>query len=1224
MSHKKDFNLAITNFFLRNSRLTIMSLLLLIVIGVYATMSLKTVGFPNPDVKLTIINTPYPGADANTVLKEVTEPIENAIANITGVDRYSSSSSDSFSSVVVNLETKAVKSEVDNKIKDAIDALTLPEESKKPLIVSPEISGYDVYLSLYQPDREKLFKDTTELTNYIKDLKETKEVTQENPFTQKVSVKLDQELLKQKGVSKEDVERAITTSKETIPVVTGVTVENQTQSIVTEINENLKYETLSELTIIPTQNQANFSKPPIESNPQAQQNSADQLPVELPVVIEPIKPATVLLKDVAKISLDYSFKNEGESLISIKDKNDKANVVEVVNIKIRTNANTDQIKYFDKIKEHVEKQSSLAYTAKNLPDTTKTVVVENYTQAMENQNQVSEVLSGLIGGELPVKNKVLAQTGWILGGIQLVFLVMIAFVSWRAAVIAAFSIPLSLMFTNIYLFAIGENLNTLVLFSFVLVIGLVVDPTLVILESIQRKLDLGLRGKAAARAAVKDVGLGLFLATLTNIIVFAPFAVVSGFFGQIISNIPLTIIPAAVGSYIVPLVFLAWFGSKFMKKNKNTTTSEVDNLWPVAQGLIKMNRKILHSHWVFRALIIIFGLMLSAGTTFYMFNSQKVKSVQFASGDNPEYIIVQQSFRSELSQKDRTEGQKELLKIIGDTKFVDKTFSSEELGLLASLEKDRTETARQISDKINKQLTKLDKYYLDVSTDVLSNGPPAESYQVVVAVKDKSQETIQAASKSIGNNLATICEVDKKYIINDCAGKESIVERVNDGYTGKTSKVLTYTLDKNKLNTNGLLSPQGPASIIVNQQLRSTFPQSANNEKLTTIPVNGVKEDLFVTYTGDDANSISNIDKAIIRGEDGKQTTLKDITKISKNSDTQSSISQINGEGVNLVQLRLKQGYNDQTTAAAVTQSITDYYKNDDYKKTRDMGLKAEAVGSYDDGGSAEFLKGFQDLFLALILAIVVSYFVLAIFFNSLSQPINILYTIPLTFIGVFPAVGFLSNGQFGFLEIIGLIILIGLVENVAIFLIDSANQLISTGNSLKESIVTASGLRMRPVILTNLTAIASLAPLAFLSETYRPLSLVIIFGLSSSGLVSLVTTPILFIFFKWLSAHIHHLKGIHRLLFVPFFPIYLILWSLDRDSIDLDKPNRNDDEDDIPPSNNPLLSEEKSEKFITEHGSSIAQAVPTAPTKSESKNNNFFEHRSILDHDKMSSILKD
>jgi multidrug efflux pump subunit AcrB len=150
------------------------------------------------------------------------------------------------------------------------------------------------------------------------------------------------------------------------------------------------------------------------------------------------------------------------------------------------------------------------------------------------------------------------------------------------------------------------------------------------------------------------------------------------------------------------------------------------------------------------------------------------------------------------------------------------------------------------------------------------------------------------------------------------------------------------------------------------------------------------------------------------------------------------------------------------------------------------------------------------------------------------------------------PGLALFAGGQFGFLEVIGLIILVGIVENVAIFLIDAANQKVDEGWELKRAISYASGVRFTPVVLTSIVTLSSLAPLAISSPFYRSISVVIIFGIFSSGLVSLITTPILFIFFKWMSGRFLKANFINKIGFLIFSPIYLIVWGIQ------DKPVKN------------------------------------------------------------------
>ena len=1188
MAHKKDFNYRLTEFFLTKTRLTILSLFLLVALGIFATVSLKTVGFPNPEIKLALVNTPYPGADAGTVLTSVTEPVQRAVKDVEGVNSYSSTTRDSFSSVFVTIDSGEEAATVRSAIQDAVAEVELPAEVETPKVIAPEIGGADVYLSLYQPDPAKRYTATRELIDFVESLDGTESVEQENEFSQKVVLTLKPDELTSRGLTQADVERAITTTGEQLPVVSGVTLDETEQSLITTLPGEQTLETLPDLTLYYTPAAATAQFPP---NPAATPAvGPDASAVE-----------SVTLGELATISQEYAFEQPGQSLVGLRGDSGEAKVVEVASLAIKTTADIDQSAYYQDIKDYLQDEADYVFTDSTLPETTSTVVIENYTVAQDNERQVSEVLGGLLGSPLPVDNEVLAQAGWLLGGIQLVFLVMLAFVSWRAAIIAAASIPLSLVFTNIYLFFIGENLNTLVLFSFVLVIGLVVDPALVILESIQRKIDAGLRGKQAALAAVRDVGLGLFLATLTNIIVFSPFGIVTGVFGQIIGNIPLTIIPAVIGSYLVPLVFLAWFGSVFMRPGKYTTNDEVANLWGVARGLIRLNKAILRSGWWVRAGIIVLGLVLAGVVTSAAFGSGAVRSVQFANGDDVPLMNVQTELVAGLSETEEAEAIETLTRILASQDEVTQVFGSDQFGLLAIMDEERTETTRAVAERVNAEVADneiLSKAFLDIQADVQANGPPAPLYQVAIAVKDQDLEVIQEASLKVGETLETICEVDGTFVVDDCAGEESIVAKVDNGYTGRTTPVLNYVLSREALAQNNLLSPQGPASILVNSALRENFPVSTTREALTSLEVGEDEQDLFVRTGDTDATTQAEVDDTTLRSLQGQNTSLNEVLAEVTTEDSQSAISQASGETVNTVQLRLKSDYSDQATAAQVTTAIAEYYAENDYERTKELGLAEDSVVGFEEGDSAEFLEGFSQLLLALVLAIIFSYFVLAAFFDSLTEPLTILYTIPLTFIGVFPAVAFLSNGQFGFLEIIGVIILVGLVENVAIFLIDNANQLVHEGADPKEAIATASGIRLRPVVLTNLTAIASLAPLAFLSETYRPLSLVIIFGLLTSGIVSLITTPILYIFFRWLSRQYRSSHWLNKILFFPFFPLYVIYWGLRGEENSL---------------------EEKVYLGNRTYGGTPIESKPNTPAKTN--DDQFFDHQTNIDFENIKKI---
>lgn len=1139
-----NFNYRITKFFLNNFRLTVLSFLLLILIGTGTTFLLKTTGFPNPEIGLARVQTVYRGASSETVAKTVTLPLEGAIKGVEGVDTYTSFSNNSVSIISVSLKQGVNGDTVRNKIDTAIKSVSLPADAESPVVSKPEIGGPDYIFSIAGADNAKIYAVYDKLNKDLLQFPEVSKITPVVELKQRVLVNLDMEKIKASGISTDQISSQLGTLGESLPVISDTTINNQSYGIVTTINgsaiddiKNLQFKPQSQ-----------------NPNPSTSQS---------PTVVKSYK-----LSDLGTVNIDYKFNKNDVPKIGLKSES-QAKVLTPLVLIVKSVDGADQGKLNDKIIEKVKSYNDVVFANGKEDvgsiDSNKVLITENFTVNDQNKEQVNEVIGGLIGSPLPFIKGPAANIGWLLGGIQLVFLVMLAFVSWRAAIIAAISIPLSLFFSSIYLYFIGESLNTLVLFSLVLVIGLVVDPALVVLEAIQRKVDIGLKGNEAVLAAVKDVGNGLFLATATNIIVFLPFGLISGLLGKIFAYIPLTVIPATIGSYIVPLVFLAWLGGLILKPNKNTSHSEEDNLWPIAKWVIKTNSRILNGSRLIRLVIVVLGLLIPMSIAFYYTSTGKVKQVQFASNDNVNEMNLSGNFLPEIKSSERDIVTSDVIDIITRNKDVLEVYpypSNAQSGLSYFIElkkaTERNEKSTVIAKNINDEIQ--NKYgenspspkFFDVKVDLSQTGPPSSNYQVTIAVNDNDLKKLQTGSLEVDKSLKNVCiSKDRKVSISaECNGGEKIVTKVDNGYTNKLNKQIEVLIDRQKLqekqlviSSNGNQSP--PMSILVNQKLKQLFTIS-DDQKVGKVNIGNQETEIVIDKSQEDPTTLDEIKNTTITNTLGQNIKLSDIAIIREVS-AKTTIQRVKGETLNIVQARLKDGYTDQGTAALVTSAIVKYYESDEnIKKT---GLEKGSIKTYSEGSTAENQKSFVDLITTLVIAIILTYIVLAVFFQSFTQPIVILYTIPLTFIGMFPALAYLGGGQIGFLEIIGIIILIGVVENVAIFLIDAARSKIDEeGWDEKRAISFASGVRLRSVLMTKFTAIASLAPLAVLSVFYRSIAIVIMFGLLTSGFTSLFTTPVLFIFFKWLSRQYSGLKWYNKILFFPLFPIYItVLATMDK-----------------------------------------------------------------------------
>ncbi|MGL4759114.1 MAG: efflux RND transporter permease subunit, partial [Patescibacteria group bacterium] len=1101
--NQNDYNYKIGKFFLDNSRFTILTIFILILLGVFTTLNLKTTGFPNPDVGVVIVRSIYPGASSDSVVKDVTKPIENVIKTIDGIETYSSNSQNSVSIVSLTIKPGFKTDTVQNKISSDVKSIVLPNNVETS-ISTPSIGAPDFIFTLTDNNNARLFDSYKKFKDSVSNLSDTKSLKVENDIQSQVEVKLDQEKMNKNGVQIQDVQKALKSLNESLPITSSVAIDSKKSSVVAQYAKKPEYKNLNDLEVSITQG--------------------------------PTGGSVVKLSDITNsININQKFLNEFSLFTASRNNNSEVKNSVVLNI--FANNGIDTNKYLEKIEESIKEIDSISY---NTGASDKTTLLANYEVTEQNKEQVDEVLSGLVGGPLNISNKTLANVGWLLGGIQLVFLVMMAFVSWRAAIIASLSIPLSLIFTNIYLYLIGESLNTLVLFSFVLVIGLVVDPALVIIESIQRKIDAGLKGKAAALAAIKDVGGGLFMATLTNIIVFAPFGLISGILGQIFAYIPLTIVPATIGSYLVPLIVLTWISSALLKKSKNSKAkisenadpylvekelhkSEIENMWSVAKWLVNVNRKVLNSHWAIRAGIILSTLVLSIVVTIFIFANNQIKTVQFSSPDNPANLLLTVNHKTGTLNKTKNDINKRVITEIMNNSdvFEVSPYLQETYRIEMKPSTERKQISTKTADDLNKVVRdSFSNEVLDIKVQILANGPASSNYNIQLALIEEDVTKAKDKVKKVVDEIKNLCEKDGKFSINsNCNGTKPEIIRIDDGFTGKENPVNYIEFEREKLLQKGFVLPniQGPSIILPTSQIKNYFNIDDNKSQLevingdTTLPVI-IESNVKKPESIDDLRNLN-----LINGR-GQPVPLNEIATVVVDNPP-ASITRIKGETQSIIKLGYDKAYSDQRASGLITNAIVDHFKSTSI--TDKIDIKKDSLKSYSEGGVASFLKSFQELIIALLFAILSTYFVLAIFFKSLSSPLAILYTIPLTFTGVFPALAYLGSAQFGFLEIIGLIILVGIVENVAIFLIDSANQMIvNDGLSDKEAIAISSGLRLRPVLLTKLTAIASLTPLALLSETYRPLSLVIIFGLLASGFTSLITTPILYIFFRRLSSY--------------------------------------------------------------------------------------------------------
>ncbi len=1039
---RNDWNSKLITFFVTNTRLVLLILAAIVLGGVFSFLSLRREGFPEVQPKVVGINTVYPGASSNEVESQITKVIEASIKDVDNVAEISSTSATGFSSVVVNLDQSADLELAVQNIRSKVFSVSnqLPEEALESQIQTFATGGADFIVGIYgSGDLTELKSQSKKITDSLVEVSGIKEVKELIDQEERLVIKYNIETLIANKLTAAQIELILQGSNIDFPL-SKLDIDGKNQTIVSQGAYRSKED---------------FEEQVIGVSPAG----------------KPLR-----LKDVALVSLETKSVEQIQRIgvLAGKKLENKTSILLQINI---TN-DADIIEVKNKLDEKIEE-------LRDDKTIDQKIEIEFLLDSSEStKHQIDEIVSGAIGDK---------NTLYILGGVQLVLLAMILFVNWRAALVAAAAIPISFFFTLLWLYLAGIELNTIVLFSLILVLGLIVDPAIVILESIQRYKDLGRKGIDAVIETGKRYGAGLFIAVITSIIVFIPFGVVSGIFGEIIKYIPATVAPALIASYFVPIAILPAFAARFLKGKKHglLPKNEDEEIWPAAVYMMRFNGWVLKSNLRKVAVLLVMVVLIALSSVFVVNGS--IPIVQFSSPSDTDSLSVSIRYPKGTVFATKDALAKEVEGKINDRLGVENYFyfnqTNDSATIYITLQDNRESenSSKKILSRLEDALSAVKG--VEITSQEISIGPPESEFQIQVQLFDNDIVVLEKAAKEVGSYLK----------------EKSEIEKVDDGFTGKGDPQILITLDKNKLAAFGL------SVFEVDQTLKSYL-----DEKKITKFNDSEKDESSEVFLKPARETLPKTKKEIeqlqIVTRSGQKLSLSSIASV-KETSVLDNIQRFNSKRFINVKARLKN-----SDELIKVQTELDKYLDKD--KLNSLGIDSKgSQGEFDD-----IAKSFQELLIALAAAIFLTYVVLVLQFGSFSQPVIMLFTIPLAAVGVFPAL-FLVDGQLGFLEILGFTILVGIVENVAIFLIDYANQLVKERKmSLKDAIILSSGVRFRPIILTKVVALGGLLPLALFSPFWRGLSSVIIGGILVSGFLSMTVVPIFYTWFGTARSRFHRI----------------------------------------------------------------------------------------------------
>jgi multidrug efflux pump len=676
-------------------------------------------------------------------------------------------------------------------------------------------------------------------------------------------------------------------------------------------------------------------------------------------------------------------------------------------------------------------------------------------------------------------------------GIETVVLVMIVLLltlGWRESIVAALSVPLSFLIAFIGLYAAGNTINFISLFSLILAIGILVDTGIVVVEAIHTRLVKYGDKRAAAIAALKEYAWPLIAGTFTTIAVFVPLFFLSGVTGKFIASIPFTVIFVLLASIFVALGLVPLIGM-YMLRAELSPMEKRQELWneKAAVWYAGFLRKILGNRRTENRFLIgivslfVVALMLPA------FGA--VQSVFFPA-DNSDIVTIEieRPQGTELSQTDLSVREVEEL-LYADTRiesFVTEVGAgnsfaqsglagSKAANITVSLVEGQGDTDRIVSD-LRKELSVVSSARITV--DYPKGGPPSGNPISVSFVGDdlgKLNSTIERAAA----------------VLTDIPGTTNITTSTKD-----SNAEFVVALDTAKASERGI-SPAAVAdtlrTALYGAKATSIRQGSDDIEVWVKLALNpNYRDPSEITHT-----TIESVRDLTIEGTMGP-VSLGSIAHVSFEP-ANASIKHEDGRRI----VTLSAGVSGGETASAVTSTFVNAMKKESLPEGVTMKI----------GGEAEDVnQSFAEMGIALLVGAALMLAILILEFNSFRHSLYLLAIIPLSLIGVF--VGLMLTGQpLSFPSMLGVIALAGVIINHAIILMDSIARIgrTRTDQTLTDVVVEASVSRLRPIVLTTVTTVVGMIPLSLVSALWGPLAISIMFGLAFSMILTLVLIPVLY-----------------------------------------------------------------------------------------------------------------
>ena len=1005
------------DFLVRQKKLALVFTIGLIVLGLITLKGIQRDQFPSVDFEVVNIYGAYPGASPEDIEQNLTNPIEDELGNISGIDTYTSQSREGRTRVEIKLSQDVDdKSEVKQEIRNAINGIsTFPEEvDQRPRVIDRKTSRSSI-LKISLGSKDYTYDQIRDITDDISESLEmvdgVSEVVKDGYREREIQVIINPEKL---YVHKLSVPQVLDILNRRNNRYTAGS--NNSDSLEKNIVVLAKYE-----------------------------ESQDIGDVVLKSTFEgPI----VKLKDVATIT-ESSVKEE--TIVRVNGKTG-------FTIRVRKQANADVIDTVDRVKVELERLNKK---------------YENKLDIIFSDDKSRYVRNRL---EIVTNNGIL--------GLFLVLAVLGVFLSFKTAFWVAMSLPVSLLGAVFLLGMSGETINLVSLAAMILVLGIVVDDSIIVAESIHHYKQKGEDKFKATVHGFKRVILPVTTTILTTIIAFSAMFMMSGTMGKFIYVIPLVVIFALVLSFLECSIALPAHLAHAKEKHNPKNWFIAVEKW-FSGFVAKVLDKRYYVVGIFTTLLVVTLLFAKENMKFVLFPEIGVETIigrmNMHQGSSVENTAIKAAEVDQMIQEVVGKDMVSLTTQVGQY-FAYKSRFTIELIPPADREKD----SQDLIKELNKRAKKIDGLQ-KLRFSGIRPGPPQGDDIEINLVSPNNAERKSAADKLVS-------------ILKSIKGLDDI-ERDDD--PGKDRIEVKIDFDK--------LSRLDIDFSVVKQYLRAAFQGiDATDIRQGSNDVN------FRVYVGSLKNSEEFVRSIKIANRKGKLIPLSEFST-TKQLVGEPDMNHYNGQRATKVSANV----DDEviTTLEAMDLSLGQLNLDKNYPKVR----------AISEGGAKDTNESMADFKEAFILAIFAIYILLVLLFNSFTQPALILAAVPFSIIGVVWAF-FLHGDVLSFFAMLGTLALVGVIVNDSLVLVSHLNYLKEKeGNQFidpKVWIIEGTKDRLRAVVLTTLTTLAGVLPLAYgiggTDFILQPMALSLGYGLLFGTLMTLVLLPSMYLmnyeFIQWVT----------------------------------------------------------------------------------------------------------